>query len=158
MASSTLTFSSRTLSASKLAGGSMHSSVSSWSMWFCTRSRSAPRRRSSRARADAEVLGGGDLDVVDVVAVPHRLEQEVGEAEREDVLHRLLAEVVVDAEDLRLAEGSRRRVACSARARARSLPNGFSTMTRTSTCGWRFMPAVLSDSMIVPKYSGAVER
>ena len=42
IASSTLTFSSRTLSASNEDGGSMHSSVSSWSMWFWTRSRSAP--------------------------------------------------------------------------------------------------------------------
>ena len=42
IASSTLTFSSRTLSASKDDGGSMHTSVSSWSMWFWTRSRSAP--------------------------------------------------------------------------------------------------------------------
>ena len=39
---STFTFSSRTSSALKRIGGSMHSSVSSWSMWFSTRSRSAP--------------------------------------------------------------------------------------------------------------------
>ena len=42
MACRTLTFSSRTSSAEKDTGGSMHSSVSSWSMWFCTRSRRAP--------------------------------------------------------------------------------------------------------------------
>ena len=48
--------------------------------------------------ADADVLGHGDLDVVDVVAVPHRLEQLVGEAQRQQVLDRLLAEVVVDPE------------------------------------------------------------
>ncbi len=42
MACSTFTFSSRTSSAEKFTGGSMHSSMSSWSMWFCTRSRSAP--------------------------------------------------------------------------------------------------------------------
>ena len=56
------------------------------------------------ARADADVLGGGDLHVVDEVAVPDRLEQRVGEAQRHQVLDRLLAEVVVDAEDLRLVE------------------------------------------------------
>ena len=56
------------------------------------------------AGADPEVLGGGDLDVVDVVAVPQRLEHPVGEAERHDVLDRLLAQVVVDAEDLLLVE------------------------------------------------------
>ncbi len=52
----------------------------------------------SGAGADADVLGHGDLHVVDVVAVPDRLEHAVGEPERQDVLHRLLAEVVVDAE------------------------------------------------------------
>ena len=42
--------------------------------------------------------------MVDVVAVPDRLEHAVREAHREEVLHRLLAEVVVDPEDLRLVE------------------------------------------------------
>ena len=52
----------------------------------------------ARTAADADVLGHRDLDVVDVVGVPDRLEHRVGEAQREDVLHRLLAEVVVDPE------------------------------------------------------------
>ena len=56
------------------------------------------------AATDADVLGGRDLDAVDVVAVPQRLEHPVGETERHHVLHGLLAEVVVDAEDLRLVE------------------------------------------------------
>ncbi len=56
------------------------------------------------APLDADRLGVGDLDVVDVLAVPHRLEDAVGEAEDEEVLDGLLAEVVVDAEDLRLFE------------------------------------------------------
>ena len=59
------------------------------------------------ARADRERLGHVDLDVVDVVAVPDRLEHAVREPQREDVLHRLLAEVVVDPEDLRLVEARR---------------------------------------------------
>ena len=53
---------------------------------------------------DADGLGGGDLDVVHVLAVPHGLEDRVREAEDEDVLDGLLAEVVVDAEDLVLGE------------------------------------------------------
>ena len=57
------------------------------------------------AGSDAEVLGRRDLDAVDVVAVPQRLEHAVGEAERQHVLDRLLAQVVVDAEDLLLIEG-----------------------------------------------------
>ena len=42
--------------------------------------------------------------MIDEVAVPDRLEQAVGEAEGEDVLRRLLAEEVVDAEDLVFGE------------------------------------------------------
>ena len=49
--------------------------------------------------ADADVLGHGDLHVVDVVGVPDRLEHRVGEPHGQDVLDGLLAEVVVDPED-----------------------------------------------------------
>ena len=56
------------------------------------------------AAADVDFLGHGDLHVVDVVAVPDRLEDRVGEAQHEQVLHRLFAEVVVDAVDLLLVE------------------------------------------------------
>ena len=54
--------------------------------------------------ADPEILGHGDLDVVDVATVPDRLEDAVGEPQHLEVLHRLLAEVVVEAEHLRLVE------------------------------------------------------
>ena len=57
-----------------------------------------------RALAEPERLGHVDLHMVDEVAVPDRLEQAVGEAEGQDVLRRLLAEEVVDAEDLVLGE------------------------------------------------------
>ena len=57
--------------------------------------------------ADADVLGHGDLHVVDVVVVPDRLEQLVGEAQRHQVLHRLLAQVVVDPEHRRGREHRR---------------------------------------------------
>ena len=53
-----------------------------------------------RAAADADVLGHRDLHRVDVVGVPDRLEQLVGEAQRQQVLDGLLAQVVVDAEDV----------------------------------------------------------
>ena len=56
------------------------------------------------ARADRERLRHVDLHVVDVKAVPDRLEQAVREAQREDVLRGLLAEEVVDAEHLLLRE------------------------------------------------------
>ena len=53
---------------------------------------------------DRERLRDVDLDVVDVVAVPDRLEHAVGEAQRQQVLHRLAAEVVVDPVDAALVE------------------------------------------------------
>ena len=45
----------------------------------------------------ADGFGGGDFNVVDVVAVPERLEEAVGEAQHEEVLYGFFAEVVVDA-------------------------------------------------------------
>ena len=56
------------------------------------------------AVADIERLGHVDLHVVDEIAVPDRLKETIGEAEGEDVLRRLLAEEMVDAEDLILGE------------------------------------------------------
>ena len=53
---------------------------------------------------DAERFGDGDLDVVDVAPVPDGLEDGVGEAQGEDVLDRLLPEVVVDPVHLLLGE------------------------------------------------------
>lgn len=58
----------------------------------------------ARAPAQADVFGHGDLYVVDVVRIPDRVEQLVGEPQRQDVLHRLFAQVVVDAEDRFLRE------------------------------------------------------
>ena len=58
----------------------------------------------ARTVVDGERLGDVDLHVVDVVAVPHRLEHAVGEAQRDEVLHGLAAEEVVDPEDPLLRE------------------------------------------------------
>ena len=59
---------------------------------------------------DAERLGYGNLDVVDVAAVPDRLEDAVGEAEDEQVLDGVLPQVVVDAVDLLFSEGGSKRL------------------------------------------------
>ena len=56
------------------------------------------------ARLDPDRLGHGDLDMVDVAPVPERLEDAVPEPEDQQVADGLLAEVVVDPVDLRLAE------------------------------------------------------
>ena len=94
------------------------------------------------AAADADVLGHRDLHVVDVVAVPDRLEHRVGEAQGQQVLDRLLAEVVVDpAPDGKTSP----MVALRSRALCRSWPNGFSMTTR------RHAPSLETDR------SGALE-
>ena len=68
-------------------------------------SRDAPGLLVERAAVlDADRLGHGDLHVVDVAAVPERLEDAVAEPEDQQVPDGLLAQVVVDAVDLRLAE------------------------------------------------------
>ena len=48
---------------------------------------------------DAERLGQGDLDIVDVVPIPNRLEQGVGKAKHQEVENRFLAEIVIDPID-----------------------------------------------------------
>ena len=78
---------------------------STCSMWFWTMSRSAPDSVVvAAAGAHPEVLGHGDLHVVDVAPVPDRLEDGVAEPQHQQVLDRLLPQVVVDAVDLPLAE------------------------------------------------------
>jgi hypothetical protein len=64
---------------------------------------------------DTEALGHGDLHALHVVPVPDRLEEGVVEPEQQQVLHRLLAEIVVDAEDRRLLEGAVQRLVERAR-------------------------------------------
>ncbi len=50
---------------------------------------------------DTERFGGRDLDRIDVLARPHRLEDAVLEAQRHDALHGFFAEEMIDAVDLR---------------------------------------------------------
>ena len=72
------------------------------------------------APVDAEALRHRDLNVLDVMPVPDRLEERVGEAEIENVLHRLLAEIVIDAEDRILWKDLVQRLV--QRARGREIP------------------------------------
>jgi hypothetical protein len=58
----------------------------------------------SAAALDADRFRGGDLHMVDVAAVPERLEDPIAEAESQDVLHRLLAQVMIDAVDVGFGE------------------------------------------------------
>ena len=81
------------------------------------------------AAADAEGFGHRHLHVIDVVAVPDRLEERIREAEVKQVLHRLLAEIVVDAIDGALRRSCDAALRSARGAEARSRPNGFSTTT-----------------------------
>ena len=56
------------------------------------------------AAFDAKGFSHGDLHVVNVVTFPDRLEDAVGEPEDQEILNGFLAQVVIDAEDLALAE------------------------------------------------------
>ena len=50
------------------------------------------------AALHAEILRHRDLDTIDEIAIPDRLEERVRKAEIKQVLHRLLAQIMVDAE------------------------------------------------------------
>ena len=50
------------------------------------------------------LLGNGDAHIVDIVAIPQWLENRVRKAEDQQVLHHVLAQIVVDAIDLALVE------------------------------------------------------
>jgi len=56
------------------------------------------------AALDTERFRRGDLHVVNVIAVPKRLEDTVAKTQYEKVLHCIFAEVVIDAVDLLLVE------------------------------------------------------
>ena len=53
---------------------------------------------------DTDGLRDGDLNVIDLLPVPQRLEQAVGETQRHDVLDRFLAEEMIDPVDLMLLQ------------------------------------------------------
>jgi hypothetical protein len=55
-------------------------------------------------QADSVAFRHGDLHVVDVVAIPDRLEDPIRQAKRKNVLDGLFAQIVVDAVDLRFLE------------------------------------------------------
>ena len=67
-------------------------------------SRNARALVERAARPDAELLADCDLRVADLPATPQRLEQRIAEAQCQQVLDRLLAEIVIDAVDLPLRD------------------------------------------------------
>ncbi len=58
------------------------------------------------AALDAERFRGGNLHVIDVIAIPQRLEDSVSKSEHEQVLNRVLAQIMIDAVDLLFVENA----------------------------------------------------
>src|SRR5450631_3614870 len=58
----------------------------------------------SRPALDPNRFGDGDLDMIDVRGIPQWFEERIGEAQRHQILHRLLAEIMIDAENALLSE------------------------------------------------------
>ena len=88
-------------------------------------SRRAPARIViAAAMFHAHLFGDGDGHVVDVTPVPDRLEQRIGKTERQDVLHRFFAQVMVDAEDLGFLKAAGER-AVQRQRRLQVIPDRF---------------------------------
>ena len=95
--------------------------------------------------------------IIDVVAMPDGLEHRVGKAEDQDVLHRLLAEIVVDSNTCSSSKAFST-VWLRARAEARSRPNGFSTMMRVQPLSAWERPLLPRCRMISDTADGGTER
>ena len=60
----------------------------------------AGRVVEAAAMTDRELFVHGNLNMVDVIAIPDRLEHAVGKTQYQDVLYRLLAEIMIDPIEL----------------------------------------------------------
>ena len=56
------------------------------------------------AMFDTHLFGGGDGHIIHITPVPERLEEWIGKTECQNVLHRFLAQIMVDPEDLGFIE------------------------------------------------------
>src|ERR1700751_3664197 len=55
----------------------------------------------------SEVFGHGDLDTLDVAAVPEGFHKSIGKTEREHVIHCAFSEIVIDAENVGFLENTK---------------------------------------------------
>ncbi len=60
----------------------------------------AGRFIESAATLDAKGFRSGDLDMVDVIAIPERLENAVAKSKNQQILHRVFAEIMIDPVNL----------------------------------------------------------
>src|ERR1700730_4255148 len=58
------------------------------------------------AALHAKVFGHGDLHALHIVPIPKRFQQRISEAEEQHVMHGLLSQIMVDAEDSVFVEGA----------------------------------------------------
>src|ERR1700723_3858805 len=72
----------------------------------------------------AHFFGGSYGHVIHITAVPNRLKQRIGKTECQDILHRLFAEAMVNAEDLGFVKSTGERLVQCHRA-FQVIPYGF---------------------------------
>ena len=60
------------------------------------------------ALLDAQAFGDGDLDVINVIAIPDRLKDAVAKTKYQNILNRLFAQIMIDAIDLSLLYGTQK--------------------------------------------------
>ena len=107
---------------------------------------------------DSDFLRHRNSDMVHVAAIPERLEQQVGETKGQNVLHGLLAQVVINAEYLRFAKAARQRAIQPLRRVPGRIPAASRPPRRlcaSKSCDSRASPR---RSAIVPNSAGGVAR
>src|SRR5262245_7199858 len=60
----------------------------------------------SRTLLNAQRFRNGNLHMIDIIAIPQRLEDSISESEDEKVLYRIFSQVMIDAIHLRFVENA----------------------------------------------------
>src|SRR4030095_15164618 len=71
-----------------------------------------------------EILRHGDLDALDLIAIPERLEERILEAEEHHVMHWSFSQIMIDAEDVLFVESAEQNLVKRLRG-AKVVPEGF---------------------------------
>src|SRR5438067_12962685 len=77
-----------------------------------------------RACANAKILSNHNLHMVNIILIPERLKDAVGEAESQNILHSLFAHVVIDTVDLVFMENARQ-ISIKFLSRSKVMAKGF---------------------------------
>src|ERR1700758_2898794 len=81
----------------------------------------------------SEVFGHGDLDTLDVVAVPEGFHKSIGETECEHVVHCALSQVMIDAENVGFVENTKKNLIQFLR-RDKIVPEGLFHDDSSTSC------------------------